>query len=100
MQYMTNRWPYLKRYVEDGRYEIDNNLVENAIRPVALGRKNYLFSGSHNGAKRSAIFYTLVSNAKLQGLEPFSYLRDVLEIIADYPVTKVSDLLPVNFKNL
>ena len=100
MQYMTNRWPYLKRYVEDGRYEIDNNLVENAIRPVALGRKNYLFSGSHNGAKRSALFYTLVSNAKLQGLEPFSYLRDVLEIIADYPVTKVSDLLPVNFKKL
>ena len=97
--YMTNRWPYLKRYVEDGRYEIDNNLVENAIRPVALGKKNYLFSGSHNGAKRSAIFYTLVSNAKLQGLEPFSYLRDVLEIIADYPVNKISDLLPVNFKN-
>ncbi len=98
--YMTNRWPYLKRYVEDGRYEIDNNLVENAIRPVALGRKNYLFSGSHNGAKRSALFYTLVSNAKLQGLEPFAYLRDVLEIIADYPVNKISNLLPVNFKNL
>ncbi len=97
--YMTNRWPYLKRYVEDGRYEIDNNLVENAIRPVALGKKNYLFSGSHNGAKRSAIFYTLVSNAKLQGLEPFSYLRDILEIIADYLVNKISDLLPVNFKN-
>jgi len=100
IQYMTNRWPYLKRYVEDGRYEIDNNLVENAIRPVALGRKNYLFSGSHNGANRSALFYTLVSNAKLQGLEPFAYLRDVLEIIADYPVNKISDLLPVNFKNL
>ncbi|MHB2224826.1 IS66 family transposase [Calditrichota bacterium LG24] len=100
IQYMTNRWPYLKRYVEDGRYEIDNNLVENAIRPIALGRKNYLFSGSHNGAKRSAIFYTLVSNAKLQGLEPFSYLRDILENIADYPVTKISELLPVNFKNL
>ena len=100
IQYMTNRWPYLKRYVEDGRYEIDNNLVENAIRPIALGRKNYLFSGSHNGAKRSALFYTLVSNAKLQGLEPFSYLRDVLEIIADSSVKQVSDLLPVNFKNL
>jgi len=100
IQYMTNRWPYLKRYVEDGRYEIDNNLVENAIRPIALGRKNYLFSGSHNGAKRSALFYTLVSNAKLQGLEPFSYLRDVLEIIADSSVKQVSDLLPVNFKKL
>ncbi|MHB2148179.1 IS66 family transposase [Calditrichota bacterium LG25] len=100
IQYMTNRWPYLKRYIEDGRYEIDNNLVENAIRPIALGRKNYLFSGSHNGAKRSAIFYTLVSNAKLQGLEPFSYLRDILENIADYPVNKISELLPVNFKNL
>ena len=79
---MTNRWPYLKRYVEDSRYEIANNLVNNTIRPIALGRKNYLFSGIHNGAKRSALFYTLVSNAKLQGLEPFPYLRDVLEIIA------------------
>jgi len=98
---MVNRWQYLKRYVEDGSYEIDNNLVENAIRPVASGRKNYLFAGSNNVAKRSALFYParVGSNAKLQGLEPFGHLRDILEIIPDYPVNRVADLLPVNFKN-
>ena len=97
--YMLGRWKYLKRYVEDGRFEIDNNLIENAIRPVALGRKNYLFAGSHNGAKRSALIYTLVANAKLQGLEPFAYMRDVLSQIADYPYKKLADLLPVNWEN-
>ncbi len=97
--YMLGRWKYLKRYVEDGRFEIDNNLIENAIRPVALGRKNYLFAGSHNGAKRSALIYTLVANAKLQGLEPFAYMRDLLSQIADYPYKKLADLLPVNWKN-
>jgi len=97
--YMLGRWKYLKRYVEDGRFEIDNNLIENAIRPVALGRKNYLFAGSHNGARRSALIYTLVANAKLQGLEPFAYMRDVISRIADYPYKKLADLLPVNWKN-
>ncbi|MEA1948441.1 MAG: IS66 family transposase [Thermodesulfobacteriota bacterium] len=97
--YMLGRWKYLKRYVEDGRFEIDNNLIENAIRPVALGRKNYLFAGSHNGAKRAALIYTLVANAKLQGLEPFAYMRDLLSQIADYPYKKLADLLPVNWKN-
>ena len=97
--YMLGRWKYLKRYVDDGRFEIDNNLVENAIRPVALGRKNYLFAGSHNGAKRAALIYTLVANAKLQGLEPFAYMRDVLTQIADYPYKDLADLLPVNWKN-
>jgi len=97
--YMLGRWKYLKRYVEDGRFEIDNNLIENAIRPVALGRKNYLFAGSHNGARRAALIYTLVANAKLQGLEPFAYMRDVLSRIADYPYKDLQDLLPVNWKN-
>jgi transposase len=96
--YMLGRWKYLKRYVEDGRFEIDNNLIENSIRPVALGRKNYLFAGSHNGARRAALIYTLVANAKLQGLEPFAYMRDVLSQIADYPYKKLADLLPVNWK--
>jgi hypothetical protein len=96
--YMLGRWKYLKRYVDDGRFEIDNNLIENAIRPVALGRKNYLFAGSHNGARRAALIYTLVANAKLQGLEPFAYMRDVLSQIADYPYKKLANLLPVNWE--
>jgi transposase len=96
--YMHSFWYRLEKYVEDGRLEIDNNLVENAIRPVALGRKNYLFAGSHNGAKRAAIIYSLVSTAKLQDKEPFAYLKDILARIASYPHKKVTDLLPVNWK--
>jgi transposase len=98
--YMQSFWNRLERYVEDGRLEIDNNLVENAIRPVALGRKNYLFAGSHNGAKRAAIIYSLVTTAKLQNIEPFAYLKDILTRIASYPHKKISNLLPVNWKAL
>lgn len=79
--------------------EIDNNLVENAIRPIALGRKNYLFAGSHEGAKRAALIYTMVANAKIQNIEPFAYLRDVIDRIADHPMKKINDLLTINWKN-
>jgi transposase len=100
ISYMLNQWSRLNVYVTDGRLEIDNNLVENAIRPIALGRKNYLFTGSHKSAKREASIYTIVSNAKLQGLEPFAYLRDVLNRISDYPHKQIADLLPCNWKNI
>lgn len=96
--YMLGRWDYLRRYVEDGCFEIDNNPIENAIRPVALGRKNYLFAGSHNGAKRAALIYTLVANATLQGIEPFAYMRDIITRIADHPYKDLADLLAVNWK--
>lgn len=95
--YMLGQWSKLEKYVTDGRLEIDNNLVENAIRPVALGRKNYLFAGSHEGAKRAAMIYTLVATAKLHQVEPFEYLKDILSRIPDYPHHKVSDLLPQNW---
>ncbi len=65
----------------------------------ALGRKNYLFAGSHNGAKRAALIYTFVANAILQGLEPFANMRDVLSHIADYSYKELTDLLSVNWKN-
>jgi hypothetical protein len=96
--YMLNQWPRLNVYVTDGRLEIDNNLVENAIRPVALGRKNYLFAGSHGGAARAAIIYTFVANAKLHNVEPFTYLRDVLARISDYPYNQLGDLLACHYK--
>jgi len=95
--YMLRQWPKLEKYVTDGRLEIDNNLVENAIRPVALGRKNYLFAGSHEGAKRAAMIYTLVATAKLHQVEPFEYLKDILSRMPDYPHHKVADLLPQNW---
>ena len=76
---------------------IENNLIENAIRPVALGRKNYLFVGSHEGAKRAAIIYSLVTTAKLNNVEPFAYLKDVLTRISDHPHHKLAELLPQNW---
>jgi len=96
--YMHSFWNRLERYVRDGEVEIDNNLVENAIRPVALGRKNYLFAGSHEGAKSGAIIYSLVSTAKLNDVEPFAYLRDILTRIATYPYKHIDELLPVKWK--
>lgn len=95
--YMLTFWDRLERYLDDGRFEIDNNLVENAIRPVALGRKNYLFAGSHNGAERAAVLYTLISTAKLHGHDPYEYLRDVISHIADHPHNRLEELLPSNW---
>jgi transposase len=98
--YMLNQWSRLECYTTDGRLEIDNNLVENLIRPVALGRKNYLFAGSHNGARCAAIIYSLVATAKQNNVEPFAYLNDVISRIADHPFNKLDLLLPHNWKPL
>lgn len=97
--YTLGQWSKLEKYVSDGRLEIDNNLIENAIRPVALGRKNYLFAGSHEGAKRAALIYSLVATAKLHGVEPFAYLKDILNRTADHPRSRVAELLPQNWKS-
>jgi transposase len=98
MAYMLKFWQRLNVYTADGRLEIDNNLVENAIRPVALGRKNYLFAGSHDAARRGAIIYSLVVTAQLHDVEPFRYLKDVIARISDYPHKQLADLLPQNWK--
>ena len=98
IDYTLNLWSRLIRYLEDGRLEIDNNRVENAIRPVAIGRKNYLFAGSHNGAKRAAILYSLLSTAQLQGHDPKAYLKDVLSRIADHQMNRLDELLPASWK--
>lgn len=99
IDYTLSLWPRLKRYVEDGRLEIDNNLVENSIRPVAIGRKNYLFAGSHNGARWAAIFYTMLANAELNDLEPKSYLKELLQKLSEYPEDQLENLLPANWKH-
>jgi len=92
--YVLSQWPRLERYTEHGFLEIDNNWIENVIRPLALGRKNYLFAGSHDGARRAAIIYSLVATAKKHNVEPFAYLKDVIIRIADHPYNKLSLLLP------
>jgi transposase len=96
--YSLKRWEKLSAYVNDGRLNIDNNPVENSIRPVALGRKNYLFAGSHEAAKRSAMLYSLLGTAKMHGIEPYRWLNNVLKQIAEHPVNKVAELLPHRYK--
>ena len=83
-------------YCADGRLEISNNAAENAVRPISLGRKNWLFAGSDAGGERAAIFYTLIRSAKMNGLEPEAYLRDVLTRIGEHPINAIDDLLPWN----
>lgn len=97
IRYATARWAALTRYTTDGRLEMTNNAAERAIRPLALGRKNYLFAGSHNGGERAAILYTLIETAKLNGLDPEAWLADVIDRIADHPARRIGELLPWNW---
>jgi transposase len=97
--YTLNLWPRLIRYTENGRYQIDNNLIENSIRPIAIGRKNYLFAGSHEAAQRAAMIYSFVGTCKQLQIDPAVWLENVLERL---PYFKKNDdlsiLLPVNWK--
>ncbi len=96
LAYTIARWDKLLNYLYDGSLEIDNNLVENAIRPNALGRKNYLFAGSHEGAKRAAMFYTFFGICKMHDVNPWQWMKKVLEIIPDHKITRLEELLPQN----
>lgn len=98
INYTVGMWPRLQRYITDGRFEIDNNLIENAIRPIALGRKNYLFAGSHEAAGRAGLIYSLVATAKHHDVNPTEYLEFVINDISDYPFKHLIDLLPQNWK--
>ena len=79
ISYTLNQWDRLIKYLEDGRLKPDNNLVENAIRPFVVGRKNWLFSGRPEGASASSVLYSLIETAKANGLEPYRYLRYLFE---------------------
>lgn len=96
IRYALSRWPALTRYLDDGTIEIDNNAAERAIRPLALGRKNWLFAGSDRGGERAAAILSLIETAKLNDLDPEAYLRDVLARIADHPINRIDALLPWN----
>ena len=93
-RYAASRWTALTRYVGDGRLEMSNNAAERAIRPLALGRKNYLFAGSDEGGRRAAIMYTLIETARRNDVDPEAWLGDVISRIADHPNTKIDELLP------
>jgi len=94
ISYTLKLWPRLIRYADDGRYEIDNNLIENSIRPLALGRKNYLFAGSHQSAQRAAMMYSFFGTCKLNNIEPLTWLTNVLNLIPDCKVSQLDALLP------
>jgi transposase len=100
VSYALTRWNRLIAYLEEGRLEIDNNLVENTIRPVALGRKNYLFAGSHDAAQRAAVIYSLLATCKKHGVNPQVWLTDVLTRIPNHPAKDVSELLPHHWKEI
>jgi transposase len=94
IEYTLNRWDKLTVYADTDLLDLDNNRVENAIRPVAVGRKNFLFAGSHDAAQRSAMFYSLMGTCKAHGVEPFSWLSDVLQKLPTHPINRIKELLP------
>lgn len=96
IRYALTRWTALVRYCDDGHIELDNNAAERALRAVALGRKNYLFAGSDAGGERAAAIYSLIGTAKLNGLDPEAYLREVLERINEHSINRIAELLPWN----
>ncbi len=98
MAYALNQWPKLLVYTQHPQVQIDNNLIENTIRPVALGRKNYLFAGSHDGARRAAMIYSFLGTCKLNDVNPFQWLTHVLSVIADCKTSQLSEFFPQNCK--
>lgn len=100
IRYTLSRWDVLCCFLDDGRIELDNNTVERAIRPVTLGRKNHLFAGSDGGAERWATVCSLITTAKLNNVEPFAYLKDVLERMSGgHPMSRLDELLPWNWRS-
>jgi transposase len=101
IRYALARWEELSRFLGDGRIDLDDNPVERAIRPIALGRKNHLFAGSDGGGIRWATVCSLIATAKLNDVEPFAYLKDVLERMTNgHPMSRLDDLLPWNWVQL
>ena len=95
IRYALSRWQGLCRFLDDGRIELDNNVVERTIRPITLGRKNHLFAGSDGGGQHWAVIASLVATCKLIDVDPYAYLSDVLtRIVARHPMSRIDDLLP------
>lgn len=100
IRYALSRWDALTLILRDGRACIDNSAAERAMRPIAVGRRNWTFAGSDSGGERAAAIYSLIETAKLNGLDPQAYLRQVIERIADHPVNRIAKLLPWNMHNI
>ena len=94
MDYTLSQWPTLEVYLNDGRVELDNNLVENAIRPTAIGKKNWLFIGDADAGQRSAIIYTVIENCRRRALDPYAYLREVLTRLPSMTNWQIPEVTP------
>ncbi len=98
MDYALKRWPAVERYVQNGVYPIDNNPVENAIRPIAIGKKNWLFAGSEAAGRRAAAIQSLLETARANGIEPLAWLTETLEKLPTWPDRHLDELLPIKFR--
>ena len=98
IRYSLNNWQALNRYIEDGRLNIDNNPAEQKMRCIAVGRKNYLFMGSHAGGQRAAVIYSIIETCKANKIDPYRYLTDIFSRIAEHPNKQLAELLPYNWK--
>ena len=94
IEYALGQWPTLEVWLGNGAIEIDNNLVENAIRPTAIGKKNWLFIGDAEAGQRSAILYTIIENCRRQNIDPYAYLRDVLTRLPNMTNRQIEDVTP------
>jgi hypothetical protein len=100
INYALRNWQALCRYTEHGELDIDNNAAERSLRAVAIGRKNWLFFGSHVGGKAAAVFFSLIASAKRHGLDPFEYLRDIFKRLPAHPADRIAEFLPDKWKQL
>jgi transposase len=98
VRYALNQWEALTRFLEDGELEIDNGATERANRDIALGRGNWTFFGSDGGGKTAAVLRSFIASCKRSGVEPFAWFRDVLSRIPAHSITRLSELLPHNWK--
>lgn len=95
VDYTLGRWEALERYAHSGNLPIDNNPIENCIRPIAIGKKNWLFTGSERAGKRAAAIQSLIGTAKLNGFDPYAWMQDTLEKLPTWPNSRIFELLPL-----
>ena len=100
MAYVINNWRALTRFLEDGKLEIDNNRSERKMKTIVMGRKNHLFVGNEAGGKAAAIIYSLIETCRQNDVDPFLYLKDVLERVSSHPNSRIEELLPAEWKKL